>query len=492
MGTSRQPVVCVVGAGTAALEGLMSARARLGPLVELRLVAPDREFRYRPMDPDSPFRPARERGLKIADVAKEVDARWIADRADIVDESERIVITREGDVVHFDYLLLAPGERSARALHQGQVWARGADPGFLDETIQAMASAEASSVAVVVPRGARWPLPAYELALVLAWSKVADSSSVTLLTAEERPLAAFGSQASGLVEHELAAAAVKVVVGVEVIDAPNKDGRGSGAVGLELLAEEPGEAALLAKPTDPAQPRVNPDTPELEFDRLISLPTVAGPQIAGVPVDPLGLVGIDETLRVWESERIWAAGGCVSAALEHSALSARQADAAVEAMASVITGNAERHTAPNLTGVILQEQRDRWLAENPIGIREPSTRCLWWPPGRAVGHMLAQRIAAWDPTVEAIPANLPEGLIVSLPVALGHQVSAPASIDTDTRKAQLREIESRQSMAVRRKEAEAEAELRTMSSDLRALAERQEATIKELRQHGYLRDRRPE
>ena len=314
MGANGQPVVCVVGAGTAALEGLMSVHARLGLLAELRLVAPDREFRYRPMDPDSPFRPARERGLKIADVAKEVDARWIADRADIVDESERIVITREGEVVHFDYLLLAPGERSARTLHQGQVWTRGADPGFLDETIQAMASAEASSVAVVVPRGARWPLPAYELALVLAWSASADNSSVTLLTAEERPLAAFGSQASGLVEQELAAAAVKVVVGVEVIDAPDKGGRGSRAFGLELLAEEPDQASLLAKPTDPAQPRVNPDTTELEFDRLISLPTVAGPQIHGVPVDPLGLVGIDETLRVWQSERIWAAGGCVSAA----------------------------------------------------------------------------------------------------------------------------------------------------------------------------------
>ncbi len=491
MGANGQPVVCVVGAGTAALEGLMSVHARLGLLAELRLVAPDREFRYRPMDPDSPFRPARERGLKIADVAKEVDARWIADRADIVDESERIVITREGEVVHFDYLLLAPGERSARTLHQGQVWTRGADPGFLDETIQAMASAEASSVAVVVPRGARWPLPAYELALVLAWSASADNSSVTLLTAEERPLAAFGSQASGLVEQELAAAAVKVVVGVEVIDAPDKGGRGSRAFGLELLAEEPDQASLLAKPTDPAQPRVNPDTTELEFDRLISLPTVAGPQIHGVPVDPLGLVGIDETLRVWQSERIWAAGGCVSAALEHSALSARQADAAVEAIASLITGNGERHTAPELTGVILKGQRDRWLAENPIGTREPSTRCLWWPPGRAVGHMLAQRIAAWDPRVEAIPANLPEGLIVSLPIALGHQVSTPAPIDADTRKARLREIENRQSMAVRRKEAEAEAELRTMSSDLRALAERQEATIKELRKHGYLSDRAP-
>ena len=144
----------------------------------------------------------------------------LADRADIVDEDERIVITRDGDVVHFDYLLLAPGERSARTLHQGQLWARGADPGFLDETIHAMASGEASSVAVVVPRGARWPVPAYELALVLAWSAATGNSNVTLLTAEERPLAAFGSEASGLVEHELATAGIKLVTGVEVIDAP--------------------------------------------------------------------------------------------------------------------------------------------------------------------------------------------------------------------------------------------------------------------------------
>ena len=80
---------------------------------------------------------------------------------------------------------------------------------------------------------------------------------------------------------------------------------------------------------------------------------------------------------------------------------------------------------------------------------------------------------------------------MSLPVAIGHQVSTPAAIDADTRKARLHDIENRQSMAVRRREAEAEAELRTLSSDLRALSERQEATIKELRKNGYLSDRAP-
>jgi hypothetical protein len=36
----------------------------------------------------------------------------------------------------------------------------------------------------------------------------------------------------------------------------------------------------------------------------------------------------------------------------------------------------------------------------PAGTRQPSTRCLWWPPGRAVGHLLAPQIAAWDPAVD--------------------------------------------------------------------------------------------
>lgn len=126
-----KPVLCVVGAGTTGLEALLAAREELGPGPELRLIAPEREFRYRPMSAGSLFRPAKERSLAIADLVAESGATWFMDRVEVVREAERSVLTRDGDTVEFDFLLPAPGKRSARA-----------------------------NLAVAVPRGARWPVPA--------------------------------------------------------------------------------------------------------------------------------------------------------------------------------------------------------------------------------------------------------------------------------------------------------------------------------------------
>ena len=333
-----RPVVCVVGAGTAGLEALLSAREELGPSAELRLIAPEREFRYRPKSA-SLFRPAGEGSLAIGDLVAEVGATWVKSSAEAVYQAERTVLTRDGDTVDFDYLLLAPGTRSKRALRQGYLWVRGGDPSFLDRIIQGLLAGEARSVAVAVPRGARWPLPAYELALVLSWSTAGTGARITLITTEERPLGALGAAAADVVARELDAAGVEAIAGVEVADGRSGDGADSVCVRLG-----PGSVA--------------------EFDRVIALPIAVGPFIGGVATDASGFVDVDETLRVCGSERVWAAGGCIAAALEHSALGARQADTAIAAIAAAISG-ATAPVAPDLDRHAL----DR--AARPMAGREP-------------------------------------------------------------------------------------------------------------------------
>ncbi len=494
-----RPVVCVVGAGTAGLEGLLSAREEFGAKAELRLIAPEREFRYRPMSPGSLFRPAQERGLAIANLVAQAGVTWVADRADVIYEAERKVLTRDGDTVDFDFLLLAVGARSKRALRQGHVWERGGDPSFLDQIILEIVAGEVRSVAVAVPRGARWPLPAYELALILAWTATGTDARVVLITAEERPLGALGREATDAVARELAAAGVEAITGVEVIDEPRRDPDPRELADVILVPEEPadGADALIGQPTDPARVRLGAGS-VAEFDRLISLPTVVGPFIDGVTTDAVGFVEVDEALKVCGSERVWAAGGCIAAALEHSAFAARQADAAIAAIAAASTGatgagSTRPYGAPELTGILLTGQHAQWLAENPIGTHEPSTRCLWWPPGRAVGRMLARRIAAWDPSVhQALPSH-PGGLVIRVPVALGcnerPSVSAGAQVSAEVRTARLRDIDNRQLMAVRRRERAAAAELRALSAELQTLTAHQREVIRELQRHGYLRDR---
>jgi sulfide:quinone oxidoreductase len=489
------PIVCVVGAGTAGLEGILSARAVLGAEAELRLIAPESEFRYRPMSSSSLFRPAPERGLAIGDLAAQAGVRWVADRADVVNEAERGVLTRDGDTVDFDFLLLAAGARFRPALRQGHVWERGADPSFLDQMILDIAAGEVRSVAVAVPRGARWPLPAYELALVLAWSASGSDARVMLITAEEQPLAALGRQATDAITGELREAGVETIAGVEIVDEPSHDPRSGERAHVILMPEEPaGEAdALIGKPTDPARVRLGSGA-LFEFDRLISLPTGLGPFIAGVATDAAGFVEVDQTLSVCGSKRVWAAGGCIASALEVSALGTRQADAAIAAIAAASDGAngagvGTPPTAPDLTGVLMTGLRDQWLAENPAGTPQPSTRCLWWPPGRAVGHMLAQHIAAWDPAVQQALPSLPGGVLVRVPVALGcserRSVRTGAQISAEEQVARLRDIENRQLMAVRRNRA-ADAELRALSARLDTLRAHEQAVVQELQRHGYL------
>lgn len=512
-----RPTVCIIGAGTAALEGLLCAEAAFGSDARLRLVAPEEQFRYRPMSRDSPFRPAAERALAIGELVAQTGAAWTVDRADFVEDSDGTVVTRDGETLHYDFLLLAPGARPTRALRNGHVWQRGGDPAVLDRIIRELAAGRVRSVALVVPRGARWPLPAYELALVLAWSSAGSGARIVLLTAEEQPLGALGAQASETVARELEDAGVQTVTGVEVLDEPTPDRAAQGAADVVLLPEAlPGMPdPLLARPSDPARVRLA-DGSEAEFDRLISLPTVIGPVIAGVPTDAAGFVEIDADLRVCGSERILAAGRCLAAALEHSALSARQADAAVAAIAASHYGPGKgrrdrrgndahggawdglRDGEPGgmepleLTGVLLTGQRERWLAENPPGTREPSTRCLWWPPGRAVGRMLAGRIAALNPTIDPALPDLPDGVVVRAPVALGcsgrHTPATCTPLSADVRAARLRDIDNRQLLAIRRRERAAEEELRSLSAGLQTLAAHQRQTVRELQRHGYLRD----
>jgi sulfide:quinone oxidoreductase len=487
-----KPVVCVAGAGTAGLEALLCARELLGADVELRLIAPEREFRYRPMSTGSLYRPAAERSLAIADIVRDTDATWVRDRVVAVRLTERQIVTRDGETMPFDHLLLAIGGRTEPAVGCGHVWERGRDPGFLDEIITDIVAGRIATVALLIPRGAHWPVPAYELALVLGWTAAATRTRVTLITAERRPLGALGADATEVVGRELEDAGVELITGVEAIDALERD-PGGVAIVSEPDTEADGDA-LRGRPSDPASIRLGA-APIRRFDRMISLPTASGPFLPGVPTDAAGFIQVDAGLKVCATECVWAVGACVSAGLAHGTLAACQADAAVAAIAAAVRGRdaADSPTpiAPDLTGMLLTGQREPWRAENPVGTPQPSTRCLWWPPGRAVGQMLARRIEAWDPSVaDALPSN-PTGVPITTPIALGCGPELPATdheVTADLRAARLRDLENRQLMAVERRERAVDDELRALDAKLRAFRVRERKAISELKRHGYLWD----
>ncbi len=500
------PIVCIAGGGTAGLEALLSVRELLGDRVELRLVSAEREFRYRAVPSGRPLAPTPEHSIAIAAVAAETGAAVVYDRVVEVREADGAVLTRDGDLVGFDYLLLATGARGERVLEQGHVWERGRDPVALDETLHDLTAGVVTRAGVVIPRGARWPLPAYELALVMGWT-ASGPGQVTLVTAEERPLGALGHAATELITDELTTAGVELITGVEAFDGTPTDGS-TAAARLRLVAEERDSRegdALTARPTrrlteeELAESRLfaesgrgrrgTGDARSVAFDRLISLPTVTASWIGGTATDAAGFVLVDERLKMLGSERVWGAGSCLATGLEHSALAAQQADMAIAEIAAAIGFGTAPVEAPELTGILLSGQRQQWLTSNPRGTPQPSTRCLWWPTGRAVGPRLARRIAALDPTVQDGIVDAPPGLPVRVHLLLGSAGWIPsltATRDVELRKAQQREIEERQLMAVERRERAGEAELRMLNARLRDLDAEMKAVVGQLRSVGYL------
>ena len=117
-----KPIVCIAGAGTAGLEGLLAKRVALGASCRApRTDRPDREFRYRPMSRRFAV-PSRAR-------AGDLDRRAGRRRWCEVAQGPRRGRARLSARAHpgrrpggFDFLLLAPGERSTRPLRQGYVW----------------------------------------------------------------------------------------------------------------------------------------------------------------------------------------------------------------------------------------------------------------------------------------------------------------------------------------------------------------------------------
>ena len=128
------------------------------------------------------------------------------------------------------------------------------------------------------------------------------------------------------VERELDAAGVEAVTGVEVVDEPRARAAPAGELAdVILLPEQPadGADALIGEPSDPARVRLGSRL--LGRVRAVDLASDRRRPVyrTGWRRMPSASSRSTSALKVCGSERVWAAGGCIAAALEHSALAAR-------------------------------------------------------------------------------------------------------------------------------------------------------------------------
>ena len=382
----------IAGGGIAGLEALLALRDLAPEQVSLTLVAPDPDFVYRPLLVEEPFshQPAEQRAL--APIAEELGAKFIQQSLAAIRPMERTAELGDGSTLHYDDAVVCVGASSVPALASATtLWATGGQLA-IDELLTQAASRESRRIAFVVPSGATWPLPLYELALMARRRAVElglRELECVVVTPEAAPLAIFGPVASESVASLLKARGIQLRTGARAAEGD------SGS--LELT---------------PAHER-------LEVAACVALPVLEGPRLAGLPADENGFIPIDEHARVPGVDHVYAAGDGTNFPIKQGGLGTQQADAAAEHIAARFGASVDpRPFRPVLRGKLLTGDESLNLRSNVAGgggEGMATSDFLWWPPNKVGGRYLAPFLAGEEGQLDVEPPGRPLDVEVALP-----------------------------------------------------------------------------
>jgi sulfide:quinone oxidoreductase len=102
--------VVIVGGGVAALEALLALRALAGPQIQITMLAPERDFLYRPVTVAEAFGRGEARAYPLAEiVAREGGGELIGDALAGVEVDGHVAVTVTGARISYDVLVVAAG-----------------------------------------------------------------------------------------------------------------------------------------------------------------------------------------------------------------------------------------------------------------------------------------------------------------------------------------------------------------------------------------------
>jgi sulfide:quinone oxidoreductase len=360
--------VLVVGGGVASLETVLALRELAAERVSISVLAPDEEFVYRPMTVREPFAYSRAARYPLAPIMSELGAELVADKLGWVEPESQRVHTEGGRELGYDALVLALGARAcARYDHAVTV-----DDRRMDETlhglIQDIEGGYLDSVAFVAPGRMAWPLPLYELALMTA-GRAYDMNvdlDATVITAEDSPLAIFGSDVSAGVAARLAKARIETINSAYV--------------------EIPSEGEIV----------INPGDRRLRAQRVIALPELYGPSVRGLPVSEHGFISVNRFGRVPDSGPIYAAGDAVDFPIKQGGLASQMADVVAESIAALVGVPIEpRPFNPVIRGVLLTDGDPLYISAQITGGQGFSSQISDAPTGEQPHKIAAKYLAPY-------------------------------------------------------------------------------------------------
>jgi sulfide:quinone oxidoreductase len=357
--------VLVAGGGPAAIEGALTLQLLAEDRVRITLLAPDAEFRYRPLAVAEPFALGRVARFSLPRLAAERGFSYVHDALSTVDVPARRVHTAGGETIDYDALLIAVGAHPEEALPGALTFRGSQDTTALREALERLNSGIAR-VAFVAAPATVWTLPLYELALMTArWADQQQLGVETwLVTHEARALGVFGDDVAVRIAELLEDAGVRLWTGAFA------DCVEDGRLWLDL---EGGLPVALA----------------------VALPRPVGPHIPGLPADEEGFLAVDAEGRVENSPGVYAAGDVTTRPLRQGGLATQQAEAAATAIA--LQAGAPVEAAPyhpTLRGMLLTGRRPQYLTRTPGWPGEATDDSPWWPPHKIAGRHLGPYLAA--------------------------------------------------------------------------------------------------
>ncbi len=383
--------VVVAGGGVAALELVMALRDFVGADVRITLVAAEPDFVYRPMTVAEPFGFGDPFRLPLEEFAEEFGVELVHASVQSVDPAARELTGGDGVRLPYGTLVVAVGARTVPAFADAITFGSRGSADDMRDLVGDLRGGAVGRIAFIAPTLTGWTLPLYELAIMTA--RAARSSGrggaeLYLVTPEAEPLEVFGATASGDVADRLER------LGIEFIGSSYAD------VSAGVVALDRGGRML-------------------EVDRVVALPLVRGPQLAGVPGESdYGFIAVDVHGRVKGLRHVYAAGDATNFPIKQGGLATQQADAVAHHLASrLIVDHDPEPFRPVLRGMLFTGG-ERFY-EVGTGERAPAgslERPLWWPPTKIAGRFLTPYLA--DRTGEQATTAAPPGF-TALEVPVG-------------------------------------------------------------------------
>jgi sulfide:quinone oxidoreductase len=376
--------VVVAGGGVAGVELTLALHELAANRVRLTMITPQPSFGLQALRTADLFCTDHVRRHSLGHLTERTGVELITDTVTAVDAARHTVRLASGRSVQYDALVLAIGAHHHAAFRRALT--------FLDEHFKSyfnglLADLEehwTRSVAFVVPPGTTWPLPLYELALMTARDVRGmgiDDVRLQIVSPEPTPLAIFGQPASDAVAGMLADAGIEF--------------RGSSSVHADTKGV----------------PRLSPDGERLDAARIVALPTISGPALAGVPTDEQGFIAIDERGRVRGIPDVYAAGDATTFPVKQGGLACQLADAIAAQLAAKAGADIQPEPfRPILRGRVLSGRGAHYLEHSlrtAAGTDHAPELQSWSAARKVHGRYLSPWLAELDriPRIEPEPED---------------------------------------------------------------------------------------